>query len=644
MASAFESFVAVHQYQLKSIPEDLWQPLFMKLGEDYLDAGSTMELHHGDPLPGYSLHLKNDGSCLEKHSDIYLIDHAWTTTPETAKQQLKDNTINLLERLENLMGIEPEEGWVDEDDEDEQVDHDDAIISMVAEQANVSYEKAKQALVEENYEVVNAIANLTIDPEFKKQADALQDQVLGQLIASGKAQEKEDTVNKEKEEKKERWIADWMDRRVNKVYDTMWSFIQTYSYTVLKTDGQSAAQTALYINDEVGSAISHSPRPNMVCIPFIFSRGASAMIPYSVLFPIRTIQPGELITCDLLPKTLGRDVDRHAYLYAIEDRVDPAERVDGKMQRDMIMDAFKVYQNNNNNNNKNDDQPITNREAYHQTLCTTSYDSSTVKIYTDMDDIRSDVTLPHVQWVNDRHHADLIYTKNDDSTLTYPHNLAPLIRATFGVTAPWYLSTYSLSNELAECVGDYLNQSEPTLWTIQSYDNTSRRILSSLPELIRQYDTPMTPQLAQHYPHHPCLYNGKKFHLRYLVLLNRLQDALFAGVYNKMFWVRLANKKYSVDDTRDMERHLLVDSGFEMTRLDHASFIRHMEKEHSSLEWTTVQTNINNVIKDVVYAITADKERSPSGAFMFDIMLKDTFQPVVMDVQPANDQSFYVYL
>lgn len=69
--------------------------------------------------------------------------------------------------------------------------------------------------------------------------------MLGQLIASGKAQEKEDTVNKEKQEKKERWIEAWMDRRVNKVYDTMWSYIQTYSYTVLKTDGQSAAQTAL---------------------------------------------------------------------------------------------------------------------------------------------------------------------------------------------------------------------------------------------------------------------------------------------------------------------------------------------------------------------------------------------------------------
>lgn len=44
MASAFESFKVVHQYQLSSIPEELWQPLFMKLGEDYLDAGKSLKI------------------------------------------------------------------------------------------------------------------------------------------------------------------------------------------------------------------------------------------------------------------------------------------------------------------------------------------------------------------------------------------------------------------------------------------------------------------------------------------------------------------------------------------------------------------------------------------------------------------------
>ncbi|OBZ81023.1 hypothetical protein A0J61_10927, partial [Choanephora cucurbitarum] len=64
MTSLFESFVTVHQYQLASIPKELWEPLFIKLGEDYLDAGNFVELHHGDPLKGYSLHTKE---ALKKH-------------------------------------------------------------------------------------------------------------------------------------------------------------------------------------------------------------------------------------------------------------------------------------------------------------------------------------------------------------------------------------------------------------------------------------------------------------------------------------------------------------------------------------------------------------------------------------------------
>lgn len=88
------------------------------------------------------------------HSEIFLIDHAWTTTPENAKKELLENE-GLLERLENLMDIEKEE-FQSEDEEDE-VEHSDEAVKMVAEQANVSYEAAKEALEAEKYEVVNAI-------------------------------------------------------------------------------------------------------------------------------------------------------------------------------------------------------------------------------------------------------------------------------------------------------------------------------------------------------------------------------------------------------------------------------------------------------------------------------------------------------
>lgn len=84
------------------------------------------------------------------------MDHAWTTHPETARKELLENP-NLLERLEGMMNIEAEDEPELSEDEEEQVEHDDETIKAVAEQANVSYQEAKDALEAEKYEVVNAI-------------------------------------------------------------------------------------------------------------------------------------------------------------------------------------------------------------------------------------------------------------------------------------------------------------------------------------------------------------------------------------------------------------------------------------------------------------------------------------------------------
>ena len=89
-------------------------------------------------------------------SEIFLVDHAWTTSPETARKELLENP-NLLERLEGMMNIEADDEPELSEDEEEQVEHDDDTIKAVAEQANVSYQDAKAALEAEKYEVVNAI-------------------------------------------------------------------------------------------------------------------------------------------------------------------------------------------------------------------------------------------------------------------------------------------------------------------------------------------------------------------------------------------------------------------------------------------------------------------------------------------------------
>jgi len=90
-------------------------------------------------------------------SDIFLVDHAWTTSPETAKEELKLN-LALMDRLENLMDIkqaEAPENSDDEEDEDEKPSEE--LVKLVASQANVTEREAEKALIAENNEVVNAI-------------------------------------------------------------------------------------------------------------------------------------------------------------------------------------------------------------------------------------------------------------------------------------------------------------------------------------------------------------------------------------------------------------------------------------------------------------------------------------------------------
>ncbi|CAO3636849.1 unnamed protein product [Cunninghamella blakesleeana] len=595
-------------------------------------------------------------------SDIFLIDHAWTTTPETAKNELKDNPI-LLERLENLMNIEKEE--LDENQSDSDVEHIDEIVHMVADQANVSYEQARLALEEENYEIVNAIAKLTINPEFKKQAEELQNQVLGQLIASGKAQEKEEKVNKEKEERKKQW----MERRIQRVYDTMWSYIQIYSYTILKTDGQSAAQTALYINDEVGSALSHdNEHPNMKCFPFIFSRGNSGMIPYSVLFPIQDIQPGEIIKCDLLPQKLELDTtnetDALAYLTALEDRVVSTDEKLNSSDHQLLMDGYRQYliQLDESSILKSpSSSTIIHVDNYH-TFLPHNNNNKLVHVYTDIISLKSQLKLTNVKWVQTPEEADIVWTLQDesapfsnhqlvnhwknDSCLTDKYKLTKLIQSSYG-TSSWYPMTYQLDEQLGACIGDHLQQSQEN----QPYWITKPdlRIITQLNELVRQYDTPsITPQLAQHYIAQTCLYNGKKFDLRFVVVLRKLQPELILSLYQP-FWIRLANHKYHLDNIDDKESHLNKTDFKPLTHLDYKSFIRHLEKEHH-LQWDTIQLKINQAIKDVFYAastqnqplglVSSTYQHDSFGIYHVDIILNDQYHPFITGIDTVTSCDF----
>ncbi|KAI8641321.1 tubulin-tyrosine ligase family-domain-containing protein [Parasitella parasitica] len=672
MASAFESFKAVHQYQLSSIPEELWQPLFVKLGEDYLDAGNVAELHHGDPLEGYSLHAKADKS-LKKHSDIFLVDHAWTTSPENAKQELRLNTA-LMDRLENLMNIEQTAAPENSDDEDKDDDKPSPeLVQLVASQANVSEEQAEEALIAENNEVVNAIMRLTIDPEQQAESDRLDDLMMKQILASGKPQEKEDKEKQEKDKRREQREKDWINERVNAIYEKMWSYIQTYTYSILQKDGQPASQTAWYINDEVGSAICHSSDPNVVCLPFIFSRGASGMIPYSVFFPIKDIEAGEIITCNLLPKSVERESDKLAYLFAFQDRVLLTRDIEAK--RNELVKLFKAHREKLKSQKcaLEETQILSSEQALEafKKKAETKTKAESIVVWTDATFVQQLLRLDNVKFTDDPSKADIVWSCHDfqswdsfgphqtvnqfpnEQCITYKHNMAELIQKTYGLP-DWYMPTYNIMTQLFETVGDYLNREEDqetNLWILKPWNfarGLGLDITKNLSEIIRQHDNPV-PKIAQRYLASPCLYNGKKFDLRYIVLVRHIEPDLIAFVYN-MFWIRLANKKYDLESLDDYECQFTVMnySNYAMTQLDYKSFIFNMEKQHD-IKWDSVQKDINAAMKNVLAAAAftpqplglADSDTCSKfdtfSVYGFDIMLADDFKPVVIEANFSPD-------
>ncbi len=64
------------------------------------------------------------------------------------------------------------------------------------------------------------------------------------------------------------------------------------------------------------------------------------------------------------------------------------------------------------------------------------------------------------------------------------------------------------------------------------------------------------PKIASQYLSRPALYKGRKFDLRYIIMVRSLQP-LEMYVY-RMFWIRAANKPFSLDQLDDYEKHFTV--------------------------------------------------------------------------------------
>ncbi|ORY81192.1 hypothetical protein LY90DRAFT_697816 [Neocallimastix californiae] len=622
VSNEINNFVNFHKHQLQSVPESLWEKLYNKLKNQDFNSGELFEIRYDVDKKEKSLHLK-DGCCLESGSDIFLIDHSWTTNPENAAGELL-NTSGLLKRMESLFNVNYDEEEMEANDPDKLVKEE--LINIVAQQASVNTEKAKDALERHNYEIINAIDELTITEEYSSDVmEGIKETIASQVPSN----------LKEKEEKK--YTGPTVKQRIDKIVKyVMWKYINVYQYTVL-TDGEEENIITWYFLDEVGNAIQHSDDPNVVCIPFIYNNG-SQNVEYSLFYPIKNICSGEMITRNKLPVELN-EKEKKAYILSYIDNPleEMPENCDSLCKN---VEEWKQKEVNNDFELKTPNviAPLEKPEV----------EIPKIKIYTDLISISFYLKDSNVEFVKDIKDADIIWIsgeveqfKNNQKLSRFPNQLC--------VTNPLYLKL--MLNKVYGNNNDIM---------CESYDMTTEmtEFVDSLQKIVRQHDTKLN-MLIERFNNgkKPLLFNDDvKCQLRFYVLLNSSMDGLSLYVYDENYIVYLAKEFWSdrLSNIYNKEIHFVKYKKLRETtaaeeaantNINHVPFIHHTKLEkfiekRYQCQWNDIKSKIYHKIKAVFSAAMSSPE--PLGFSEICLTLPSFFSLFAVDVEIYDDLSPYI--
>lgn len=434
----------------------------------------------------------------------------------------------------------------------------------------------------------------------------------------------------------------------DRVLNAMWFYLMTYRLA----DEEKIDETSVwYVMDELGSALCHSDEPNFRVSPFLYmpeGKLASA-VSFSILWPIQHAKRGDQCTRDFL-FGIGEEKQRSSRLTAWFHT--PGHYF------------IKVYEKYHQNfQTKNYDAPSINSSKARSLL---GGDGSPLHVYTDIPQVEEFLTRPEFVITTEPKDADIIWTSmqvDDDmkkvvgltdqqyinqfpfeACLVMKHHLAETVQKAHGFPE-WLQTTYNLEAQLSLLIGDYHLRKKggrDNLWILKPW-NMARTIdttvTGDISAIIRLMET--GPKICQKYIEHPALFHGKKFDLRYIVLVRSMNPLeLFLS---DVFWIRLANNTYSLDKHSffEYETHFTVmNYGRRLTHVSTPEFVIEFEKEHQ-VEWLEIHQRIRNMIQSVFESATLvhPEMHSPTSRAMYgvDVMLDCSFQPKLLEVTYCPD-------
>ena len=400
--------------------------------------------------------------------------------------------------------------------------------------------------------------------------------------------------------------------------------------------------------------------PFMYC--YTQSDGSYTVIPCSLLWPLRHIDDQEMITRDFIP-TVSSPKDRAARLIAwfpehIDATVKQAIIDEAVIYNQLLQDKTVIV-----SSSLPSSYPIAaSTDDHHHRVKSSKLPAITpcegqdrIRVHclwsidSDGDQQQSDqqqsgaldpqkllhptdgLTDLKFQLVNNPDDADIlwgVFPFNDTNIWTHPvmrsdhtspvlinqfpyegalvmkDHLAREIARTIG-TPSWWPITYDLEVALTAFVGDFLMRERDgrnNIWIVKPSDGTRSKghiVTDSLLRIIRSLET-KSSRVAQKYIESPLLWKGRKFDMRFIVLL-RSTDPLELYVYDR-YWVRVANELYQPTDIDNIQAvftamHLLEGVTPNEPYPDCERFSLGLEEEYPGLVvWSVLLSEIHHML------------------------------------------------
>ena len=294
-----------------------------------------------------------------------------------------------------------------------------------------------------------------------------------------------------------------------------------------------------------------------------------------------------------------------------------------------------------------------------------------IKVCSDLSYVRDNLKFDNVELTNNVKEADIVWLnanifdmldcnsiifKNEgkyvfinqfpyESIITMKSFLSNLIQNNFGINNILGLS-YDMRTELAEIIGNYYYNQEngyENTWILKPI-NMSRSmdmlITDNLKEIIRAVET--GPKICQKYFSKPFLMNNRKFDLRFIIAIKSLLP-LKLYFYDKMFWIRSANKEYNNESLSfdDYEVHFTVMnySQFQMKTVYDKDFISYLKERN--IEWEPIYNKLKAKVKNVMLMACKDCPQminyNSRAIYGLDVMLDEELDPYIIEINYQPD-------